>query len=345
MGQLNKAKNKIQNPDEIINSFFTEEFDNKQAEIYFRILHLHPKKFRVQHSILTEYVYSNYNDVKLEDENSAKEIFWQENVEALDKYLSNLVSNLDKIGTDFNEEEKKVIKEHKKEIEELPDRIDESIKLALSQYKVFFDKFSNATKGLEAATKGLEETNKNYHAASKKLDAASKELDAASKKSDAASKKLDNSTSEFISMLGIFSALIFGVFGGFEAFKSIFTNIDKASVNIVIIDSSILLLGLVILIFLLIQSISILSGKKFLACGCKNTKECNHKFYERYPLFSFSISLFLFILILGLLCQTNKKLPFNFDLETILFYLGLIIIIIIPIVVVIKFLVCKFFKK
>lgn len=341
MGQLNKAKKKTEKLDGIISSFFTEEFNNQQAEIYFKIVHLHHKKFRVQHSILTEYVYSNYNNVKVEY-NADIEPFWQENVETLREYLSNLVSGIDGLGIDYTEEEKKVIKEYKTEILELPDRISESIKLALSQYKAFFDKFSKATKGLSNATvlikdvskiynassKKSNETSKKLDVASKKLDVAQKKLDVAQKKIDVAQKKLDNSTSEFISMLGIFSALIFGVFGGFEAFKTIFTNIDKASVDMVIIDSSILLLGLIILIFLLIQSISILSGKNFLACGCKNISECNHKFYERYPLFSFSIGLFLFTLLLGLLCKENIRLPLNLKLETVLSYLGLIILII-----------------
>ena len=330
MGELSKNQNKVPDLDLIINSFFTEKFDERKAKIYFRILHLNSKNFRVQHSVLTEYVYSNYNDVKLEDANNiGKEIFWQGNVEVLRDYLTDLVSDLDGRGADYTEKEKKVIKDYKKEILELPDRIFESIKLALSQYKVFFDKFSKATKGLSDATAVIKDVSKIYNASSKKSNETSKKLDVASKKLDVAQKKLDNSTSEFISMLGIFSALIFGVFGGFEAFKTIFTNIDKASVDMVIIDSSILLLGLIILIFLLIQSISILSGKNFLACGCKNISECNHKFYERYPLFSFSIGLFLFTLLLGLLCKENIKLPLNLKLETVLSYLGLIILIII----------------
>ena len=341
MGELSKNQNKVPDLDLIINSFFTEKFDKRKAKIYFRILHLNLKNFRVQHSALTEYVYSNYNDVKLEDANNDKEIYWQENVHILKEYLLNLVKNLDGHGADYTEEEKKLIKSYKKEILELPDRIFESVKLALGQYKALFEKLTKATNILTDAIDDLEKVNKNYEGESDKLNAASKKLDVAQKKLGVAQKKLDNSTSEFISMLGIFSALIFGVFGGFEAFKSIFTNIDKASVNIVIIDSSILLLGLIILVFLLIQSISILSGKIFLACGCENTKKCSHKFYEKYPLFSFAVSLFLLILILGLLCKANKKLPFNFDLETILFYLGLIIIIIIPIVAVLEFLVKK----
>ncbi|MEB3365673.1 hypothetical protein SDC49_25830 [Lactobacillus sp. R2/2] len=68
---------------------------------------MQPRNFRVQHSILTEYVYSNYNDVKLEDANNDKEIYWQDNVHILKEYLLNLVKNLDELGTEYTEEEKK----------------------------------------------------------------------------------------------------------------------------------------------------------------------------------------------------------------------------------------------
>lgn len=346
MGELSKNQNKVPDLDLIVNSFFTEKFDKRKAKIYFRILHLNSKKFRVQHSALTEYVYSNYNDVKLEDENNiGKEIFWEGNVEVLRDYLTDLVSDLDGCGADYTEEEKKLIKSYKKEILELPDRIFESIKLALSQYKVFFDKFSKATKGLSVATEVLEETNKIVNASLKKSNETSNKLDVASNKLKVAKNKLENSTSEFISLLGIFSALIFAVFGGFDSLKSIFTNINKVSVSMVIINSSLLMIGLIILIFLLIQSISILSEKAFLACGCKNISECNHKFYERYPLFSFSIGLFLVILLLGLLCKENIKLPLNLKLETVISYLGLIIILIIPIYLLYKNIFKNIFKK
>lgn len=292
MGQLNK----VPKLDVIITSFFTEKFDKHQAEIYFKILHLNKKNFRVQHSVLTEYVYSNYNDVKLENENNVdKEIFWQENVLVLDKYLSNLVSNIDGFGTGFTKKEKKEIKEYKNEIEELPNRISESIKLALSQYEVFFKEFSDATNELTVATDGLKKVDESYNEI---LDKYNK-----------VSNKLDSSSSDFISLLGIFSALIFAVFGGFDAFKSIFTNINKASISMIFINSSILMIGLIILIFLLIQSICILSGKTFLACGCKNTSNCTHNLYERYPLFSLSIGFFLLLFLAGLLCRADIKLP------------------------------------
>lgn len=308
MGELKESVSK-DTVDKLIKSFFTESFDYQKAEIYFDVMHLQINDFRVKHSILTEYVYSHYDDLKSDQYGNTKIPYWLDNVETLKRYIEKNTSS-------FKDEDRK-------EILELPDKIKENIELAIIQYKQFFYQ-------LTKANDQLKKVNKKYKKESRRLRKAS--------------TKLDNSSSSFISMLGIFSALIFAVFGGFDAFKSIFSNINKASVTMVIINSSILMIGLIILIFLLIQSISILSGKTFLACGCKNTSECSHEFYERYPLFSFSISLFLFILVLGLVYgvvyRAGVKTPYNFDLKQVLFYIGVVFL-----VVVIGFLPFKIYKN
>ena len=308
MGELKESVSK-DTVDKLIKSFFTESFDYQKAEIYFDVMHLQINDFRVKHSILTEYVYSHYDDLKSDQYGNTKIPYWLDNVETLKQYI-------EKNKSSFKDEDRK-------EILELPDKIKENIELAIIQYKQFFYQ-------LTKANDQLKKVNKKYKKESRRLRKAS--------------TKLDNSSSSFISMLGIFSALIFAVFGGFDAFKSIFSNINKASVTMVIINSSILMIGLIILIFLLIQSISILSGKTFLACGCKNTSECSHEFYERYPLFSFSISLFLFILVLGLVYgvvyRAGVKTPYNFDLKQVLFYIGVVFL-----VVVIGFLLFKIYKN
>ena len=316
MGELRKSDSK-QSIDQLIISFFTKKFDAKNAEIYFEVVHSQTNDFHVKHSSLSEYVYTHFDKVKRLEDGSTTELYWVENVEVLRNYLKENMS--------------KFKKEDIKEISELPNRIYESIDLAIIQYKYFFDKLSEANQKLN-------DVNKKYKKSSKRFSKAAARF-------EMSSKKLDNSTSEFISMLGIFSALIFAVFGGFDSLKSIFTNINKVSVSTVIINSSLLMIGLIILIFLLIQSISILSEKTFLACGCENISKCSHKFYERYPIFSFSIGLFLVTLLLGLLCRENIKLPLNLKLETVLSFLGLIIILMIPIYLIYKNIFKNIFKK
>lgn len=298
--------------DSLIRRLFTDEFDDEKAKMYFEMVHYPAEKVFPNYSSLTEYVYFHYEEVKRPEDGNTEEVYWQKNLGVLQNYLDKNISDYDP--------------ENKKEILELPHKLSEDIELAIIQYKHFFEELTKAKDKLETV-------NMEYKKASGRLDESA--------------ANFDNSSSNFISMLGVFSALIFGVFGGFDAFKSIFSNINKASVTMVIINSSILMIGLIILIFLLIQSISILSGKTFLACGCENTSECSHEFYERYPLFSFSISLFLFILVLGLVYgavyRAGVKTPYNLDLKQLLFYMGVVFL-----GVVIGFLpvkICKNIKK
>ena len=319
--------------DQLIKCFFTEEFDDKKVKIYFETVHYPAQKVNGNLGFLVEYVYSHYDDVKRPEDGNTKEIYWLENLVVLSNYLNNNISNYN-MGD-------------KKEILELPHKIRENIELAIIQYKQFFKELTEANNELKEVNSEYKKANDELKKANDELKKVNKEYKQASGKLKKASANLNNSSSNFISMLGVFSALIFGVFGGFDAFKSIFSNINKASVTMIIINSSILMIGLIILIFLLIQSISILSGKTFLACGCKNTSKCSHDFYERYPLFSFSISLFLFILVLGLVYgvvyRAGVKTPYNFDLKQLLFYIGIVFL-----GVVIGFLpfkICKNIKK
>lgn len=145
---------------------------------------------------------------------------------------------------------------------------------------------------------------------------------------DKATKKLNNSTATFISILGIYSALIFGVFGGFDAFKSIFDNMKKTPVATILIDGSVLMIGLITLVFILLQSIGILSGKAYLACGHANSRECNCPFYKRYPIFSLTLKIFLGILVFGSVVHIANRAGFLYQTsrQVFLIVLGIIIL-------------------
>lgn len=129
--------------------------------------------------------------------------------------------------------------------------------------------------------------------------------------------------SEFIAILGIFSALVFGVFGGFDAFKEMLSNLKDVSVGKVLMFSSLLMCGLTILVFLLLQAIGIISNKHYLACGCLKTTDCSHNFFDRYPLFMFAISGFSFIFSIGCLIY---YVPLNKSIITSIIILSLLVI-------------------
>ncbi|MCT8388991.1 hypothetical protein D0501_02625 [Leuconostoc holzapfelii] len=121
---------------------------------------------------------------------------------------------------------------------------------------------------------------------------------------------------DFIAILGIFSALIFGLFGGFDQLSSVVSSSVQNGITKTLIFGSLISFMLIMLIFLLIHSIGMLTGKKLMACGCDNTNECYHSFFKRYPIFSTNILLCSIIFLLGIVSHlyVGKNLINNFKI-------------------------------
>ena len=104
--------------------------------------------------------------------------------------------------------------------------------------------------------------------------------------------KMDKSAiyTDFIAILGIFSALIFGLFGGFSAFSSLLQAISSnTKISRAVLMGTLLLMGLLILIFLLMNGISNLTDRNIKSC-CSSQK-CNHNLYQRFPIFTLGITI------------------------------------------------------
>ncbi|EAG8099918.1 hypothetical protein LDC51_002967, partial [Listeria monocytogenes] len=90
---------------------------------------------------------------------------------------------------------------------------------------------------------------------------------------------------EFVAILGIFSGLIFALFGGFDTLSSTISTLGKGEVPLtnILIVTSILLAGLSLIIFTLMQGISKLTNRSLRSCGCENKRTCSHSIYQRHP--------------------------------------------------------------
>ena len=253
----------------LVEKLFTTKMSLNDLVVYFQTMHYTQNDFHIHNNLLSEYIYKHYPNVNISP-SQENNVFWQENIHNLKQYLDKLLNAAESVkkGETVEKEENKEtvekLTQNKELIEELAPKMEEHIKLALLQYETFFNE--------------IESVKTQAHKLTKDLETKEREL----KK---ATNKLNNSTANFISILGIYSALIFGVFGGFDAFKSIFSNMKKTPISTVLIDGSVLMIGLITLVFILLQSIGILSGKSYLACGHNNTAECNCSFSQKYPIF------------------------------------------------------------
>lgn len=153
---------------------------------------------------------------------------------------------------------------------------------------------------------------------------------------------------DFIAILGIFSALIFSLFGGIDELSSIIKSSFENGVSETIIFSSLVGFSLISLLFLLLHCIGMLSNKNMLACGCENTSKCTHSFFKKFPIFSISTLLCGLIFLSGIVSDfvINQHLLFDlFKVKMDFQYLILTIIAAFCIFILAIFICVQIFKK
>lgn len=113
--------------------------------------------------------------------------------------------------------------------------------------------------------------------------------------------------SSFISILGIFSAILMGMFGGIKGFTSLFTA-NKNLIDLTIIA----VMGFAMLMmfsFLLLNSISKMTGEKLYESNKSNW------WFTRHPTMTFSLSISFFIILLLIFSKyhevINKTIQIN----------------------------------
>lgn len=144
---------------------------------------------------------------------------------------------------------------------------------------------------------------------SEKAKEVSENVEKDTKQSQEKLKQIENIKgqiyTEFIAILGIFSALIFGLFGGFDAISNIVQTTFKAGVELpnIMIAISLTLGSLSLLLFSLMQGIKILSKSTLKSCGCSNGENCDHSIFKRHPVMSLNLITLSSIFIVSLLVK------------------------------------------
>lgn len=139
---------------------------------------------------------------------------------------------------------------------------------------------------------------------------------------------------EFVAILGIFSGLIFALFGGFDTLSNSISTLGKGEVPItnVLIVTSVLLAGLSLVIFTLMQGISKLTNCSLRSCGCEDKLTCTHSIYQRHPMICWIIGL-LALVFFGSLIVANMSqsllnyLPIIIIVSSVMFFVSFVIII------------------
>lgn len=182
-------------------------------------------------------------------------------------------------------------------------KIDDHIELVRVQVSKIYESVQIAEKTVGGYQVYLEKMNYNQNEKFKSLENKqndlldkSKEL---KKKQDKALKKSKDVQKDFIAIMGIFSSILIAAFGGLSALASTFKNINKVSTGKLILMGSFELLAIIMIIFLLLNGISKLSGLNLKSCGCGPEDNCECNVARKHPTLFILTVMLVIVALLG----------------------------------------------
>lgn len=126
--------------------------------------------------------------------------------------------------------------------------------------------------------------------------------------------KYEKMTIDVLSMMGIFSTIIFAVFGGLSQIGAIGDNLAETPLSKILMYISLSSITLLLIVFISFNAISKLTNLKLKSCACKQEK-CSCSTKQKHPTLYFSmfffVDLFLFSLLLRAVRYSDWILPFT----------------------------------
>ncbi|HFR3098732.1 TPA: hypothetical protein ACHU8X_000106 [Enterococcus faecalis] len=262
------------------------------------------------------------NEVLLENLDSLKKYCAEEHKYIIESFYHKFINHyrLSKVQKDFM---MRVSKEAKRVADDASDqwkKTGEAVKSLKSQantLKDIVEKTGKMSQENELTNKSSQkEIEKQLALLQSDIDKADEQLKETEEQLDKIENIKGSIYTEFIAILGIFSALIFGLFGGFQGLSEAVVKLsDSWSIGRVLTIGSGIMMSLSLLIFGLLQWVARLTGRKLTSCNCyEKGTECKHSVFLRHrTLFSLVFS-FIFIFILGEYIETFES---NFNVEEI----------------------------
>nr|WP_205397219.1 hypothetical protein [Streptococcus lutetiensis] len=241
---------------------------------------------RVPYDSITSKVneFNNHtNDEKLDELSESFSFLIQKTTDSLKVVIDNFVKNSTFDGREIESSDKP---EYENAIYAFY-KVLEHTKLANAQYQSLYKETEEEVRVLSVKS---QESIEKY----KKLNITAREL----------KKNYNNLNVEIISVLGIFASIIFAVFGGISQLGNLGGVLATTSVSKIFIFVGASSFVLFSVVFMAFAATARLTDRELRSCGClekNNGEKCQHKIYERYPIYTISVIISLIILILGIL--------------------------------------------
>lgn len=126
---------------------------------------------------------------------------------------------------------------------------------------------------------------------------------------DEADHQYKNMLTQYISILGIFAAILMGSFGAIQGFSNIFANAEKIPLGKLLIISSIGASSVLLILFFLLNGIAKLTGRSL-----SSTNETNSTILRKHPTLVLSHGILISIVLIGTaLLLSNTTLYFAWE--------------------------------
>lgn len=178
----------------------------------------------------------------------------------------------------------------------------EHLDLAINQKQSLYNEQHNELYNIKCVIVSFNKKMKN---ADRKINKSYNKL----KKIDGIKNKI---YTEFVAILGIFASIIFGVFGGFQEIQLIGKNLNTTPIPKLLIFSSLVMLGVTLIIFLCFNAISKITNMPLRSCNCEIGK-CNCSFRKRHPTIFYSSCIYLYVLLVGFALRLYKYNDFTIN--------------------------------
>lgn len=102
---------------------------------------------------------------------------------------------------------------------------------------------------------------------------------------------------QFVTILGIFTTIVFASFGGLQMLSNVINNLQYP-IGKLLMFFSLILTAIVSLLFILMTTIGRLTDRNIRSCGC-DSDNCRHNVIQKYPIFTFLLLACMFLFFIG----------------------------------------------
>ena len=266
---------------------------------------LSEENLAIPYDYIADYVYQNENSNELNEKLNKNIDYLSTTIEADDTARKSILDkNLKKISSNYSlsQVQKSYISKVAREVEQGLKNVNTQLNQVNTLLQDAQKQSEDSNKILEEAQTQLNQVNTLLQGAQKQSEDSNEILEAVQKQSNEIEKTKSSIYTDFIAILGIFSAFVFVMFGGIDIARAVFDIGDdllNMDLSRMITISCLMLIGVITLLYSLLLWIARITNKEIGRCmSSKCEVRCEHKWKHLFLRHSFYFSLIVILAII-----------------------------------------------